>query len=518
MDILTGAGFIEINGREITATSKVEEEGLQKELAGIAAKKDELLAEFPELKAHVHFLWTCVRHYPEILRGRTPATEIIFPNSSMELVEGVYKSNAASDYFNHLLARGVISYIEARLPLLSKHEKIKIVEIGAGTGGTSAVVLEAIKDYAEKVYYMYTDISGAFILYGKKNFGKRYPFAEFKTLDIEKESKGQGYSRGEFDIAIAANVLHATRRLRDTVGNVKTLLKTNGWLILYEATAVSNFTSLTFGLLDGWWLFEDEAERLKGAPLLSPGMWERLLKEEGFAQVMALSQLKNENNESPQEVLVAESNGLLTVRKQKPLNKKEPVKRIPKHAGEKKKIDPGKQTPVSPAAGQAQKDRVHRSRQKTGDIKHTIEDQIIETVSSVLQIDKYDIDPETPYSEFGVDSILAVSIINKLNENLKIDLQATDLFNYSTIRVLSEYITNEFGGVVHAVGDEAKIEIPELFDTTGDRPFEKEETEAHDPTVEIEMMPDEKLMDLLKGLEKGELDVHDVNRYIARGA
>ena len=42
-----------------------------------------------------------------------------------------------------------------------------------------------------------------------------------------------------------------------------------GLVIANELTSKTDFLTLTFGLTDGWWLFEDAERRMPGAPLLS---------------------------------------------------------------------------------------------------------------------------------------------------------------------------------------------------------------------------------------------------------
>ena len=81
---------------------------------------------------------------------------------------------------------------------------------------------------------------------------------------------------------VAANVLHATRDIRLTLRRAKALLKENGLLALNEVSKASLFTHVTFGLLDGWWLAEDEPLRIEGTPALSPRGWETVLAQEGF--------------------------------------------------------------------------------------------------------------------------------------------------------------------------------------------------------------------------------------------
>lgn len=51
---------------------------------------------------------TTLKALPDILRGIIPATDVMFPNSSMHLVEGVYKHNQIADYFNETLADTVV--------------------------------------------------------------------------------------------------------------------------------------------------------------------------------------------------------------------------------------------------------------------------------------------------------------------------------------------------------------------------------------------------------------------------
>src|SRR5437667_4279355 len=94
-----------------------------------------------DLKARVVLVETMLRALPTILTGKRPATEIMFPNGSLHLVEGIYQHNTIADYFNGVLATLVATYLQERLT----HEeqvRIRILEIGAGTGGTTGQVLQ----------------------------------------------------------------------------------------------------------------------------------------------------------------------------------------------------------------------------------------------------------------------------------------------------------------------------------------------------------------------------------------
>ena len=55
-----------------------------------------------------------------------------------------------------------------------------------------------------------------------------------RSLDIERDPTVQGFDNRHFDVVIAANVLHATRDLRETFRHVRRLLAPQGLLVLLE--------------------------------------------------------------------------------------------------------------------------------------------------------------------------------------------------------------------------------------------------------------------------------------------
>lgn len=70
------------------------------------------------------------------------------------------------------------------------------------------------------------------------------------------------------DVLVLTPHLRNHQREHRSVCN-QVLLRKGGLLIANELTAKTDFLTLTFGLTDGWWLFEDAEWRIPGAPLLS---------------------------------------------------------------------------------------------------------------------------------------------------------------------------------------------------------------------------------------------------------
>ena len=436
--ILHRAGFIQSDRETIAGTPTLEDQQLRNTLSALGERKDQILASFPEVAPHVELLWTVCERYPAILRGETRATDVIFPDSSTRLVEGVYRGNVVADRCNQHVADSVRSHIEARLPQLPGSEKIKIIEVGAGTGGTSTAVLKTISPYADRIQYVYTDLSAGFIQHGKRQFGAAYPFAEFKTLDIERDAQVQEHGAAEFDVVIGANVLHATRNLRHTIRNAKRLLKTNGWLVLNEVTEVQDFTTLTFGLLDGWWLFDDPEIRLPGAPLLSPSLWDRLLKEEGFKATYVST--NPDDKDLGQHVIIAESNGqtfqVAASPDQKPRNAPSP----PPVRSTATVPPPAPAAKAAPAPAEA-KPSINDQEALLDHVSQTI----LQCVADALTMSPAEIDHDRQFSEYGVDSIIGVDLINVINTTLGLTLRTTALFDYGNVKELAQFIYNEHG-------------------------------------------------------------------------
>lgn len=95
------------------------------------------------------------------------------------------------------------------LELVSHYKpNLKVLEIGAGTGGTTSTALPHLKSaYGERMYlsYTYTDISAGFFVAAKERF-KNYPGIEYAVLDISQDPVEQGFEPESFDLVIACNV------------------------------------------------------------------------------------------------------------------------------------------------------------------------------------------------------------------------------------------------------------------------------------------------------------------------
>ncbi|UED76953.1 SDR family NAD(P)-dependent oxidoreductase [Brevibacillus sp. DP1.3A] len=409
----------------------------------------------PNSKAQVILVEATMRVLPEILLGKIPATEIMFPNSSMELVEGIYKHNEVADYFNEVLANTIVTYVKQRTEQ-DASARIRILEIGAGTGGTSSIVLPRLNPFQKHIEeYCYTDISQAFLLHAEKEYGAENPYLTYRIFNVEKPVEDQDIAADTYDLVIATNVLHATKNISQTLHHAKTILQKNGLLILNELTSNTLFAHLTFGLLDGWWRYDDPEWRIPGCPLLTVETWQKVLKKVGYRSVFLPAE---EQLDLCQQIIVAESDGVIR-RSSQPRQSAVTVAYSPaKKQASKLKVKPlKKQVPVrtTPAKKSGRVTEALLREKSTAYIKKLI--------GETLRIPTQQIKSSAPLEQYGIDSILVVQLTNSLRKDFS-NMSSTIFFEYQTIDALVEYlIETQKEALIKVIGFEAQEAIDETY-------------------------------------------------------
>jgi len=241
---------------------------------------DDFLNRFPTARAEMALLDRCGAHLGEVLAGRLDPLELIFPGGDLSLATQFYESSPGARAMN-VLVEEAIKRALARLPA---KRRLRILEIGAGTGGTTSFVLPHVPETAE---YVFTDLSPLFLGKARDKF-KDYPFVHYQLFDLEQEPQAQGFDLNGFDIVLAAHVVHATTDLRRALSHVRELIVPGGLLVLLEGTHPIPWVDLVFGLTEGWWKFTDRDLR-PSYPLLSLNVWNDVLMESGFQSVATVS-------------------------------------------------------------------------------------------------------------------------------------------------------------------------------------------------------------------------------------
>jgi acyl carrier protein len=312
---------------------------------------------------------------------------------------------------------------------------LSILEIGAGTGGTASVLLPSLN--ASRTRYVFSDLAKFFLVQASRRFAE-YKFVEYATLDIEQPPSAQGFAQNAFDVVVAANVLHATPDLVATLRNTRSLLAPGGVLVMVEQTTLPIWLDISIGLVEGWQKFSDS---LRGNhPLLHPARWSALLQECGFESVEAFPSEQARTSILGQHVIIARAPGSSSsnaARAAEPL------------------LDP---TIRINSAGTGSSDGQPLRSQLDLAAPHIQMEMLVELVgnevAAVVGLDAaHQPAPDQKLMEFGVDSLMAVELRNRLARRLAITrkLTATLIFDYPTVTAIAKYLATDILGYAASV-------------------------------------------------------------------
>lgn len=378
------------------------------------------------------FLAECSEKLESVVSGRLNPMSILFKDGKADIAESLYGTNPAAEYCNTLAA----DYIQHFVKNFNDSRKLKVLEVGAGVGATTEPIIRKLSGY--DISYEFTDISEFFIDISKErlSFDERIKYG---ILDINEEPYHQGYNAGQFDIIIAANVLHDGKNIRNSLENLRTLLNKDGMLLLLEVTENRHFHKISMGLMNGYSDYEDEIRIKHNSPLLSVDEWKDELACAGFIDIYELTsdvgfqggqsvitalsgkeviypdidEMYEILNESivkymiPENIIIMDSFPYTS-------NGKINRKKLPVYSPEENEISQEYEPPETET-----------------------EKIIADILCKVANIDCVSVTSD--FAHIGIDSLKGITFITKLQENgIKISL--SELYEYSNVRKISNYV------------------------------------------------------------------------------
>ncbi|PGH16655.1 hypothetical protein AJ80_05157 [Polytolypa hystricis UAMH7299] len=208
---------------------------------------------------------------PEILTGHVDPLALMIED---DLLYRLYADDASTRCYAHM-----VRYMQSAV---FKDPNMKILELGAGTGGATVPLLQALNRNGTLPIqrYDFTDVSAGFFERSKAKLQEWSNYIQFKKLDIQEDLPQQGFEEASYDIIIASNVLHVANYIDASLSQVRSLLKPGGRLLMIETTRVVPFYNTFLGVLPGWWGGVNDGRT--DAPILTVDQWGAALLRTGF--------------------------------------------------------------------------------------------------------------------------------------------------------------------------------------------------------------------------------------------
>ncbi|GAA1880368.1 non-ribosomal peptide synthetase [Streptantibioticus ferralitis] len=255
----------------------VDEEAAAKRWAEVSAAWTDALGS-PEFLA---YLRRNAERLPALLTGEQDPVELLFPEGRFDTAHALYREHSMARYLNGAVSSLFRHIAEEHRPA---GRPLRVLEVGAGTGGTTEGVLATLAEGFE-TDYLFTDVSPFFLPEARNRFGA-HPWVRFGVFDVDADHRAQGLAPNSFDVVLAAGVLENARDTEAALARLAELVAPGGWLVLTEPTREHPWILASQAFM---MTAPEDTRRTTGSSYLDRDQWlELLAKATGIENVLCL--------------------------------------------------------------------------------------------------------------------------------------------------------------------------------------------------------------------------------------
>jgi SAM-dependent methyltransferase len=176
---------------------------------------------------------------------------------------------------------------------LSSRPTLRVLEIGAGTGSATEILLTLLGErelLPRLERYVVTEPNAYFRRCNQRKLAAQYPNLplEWTTVDLDLPWSAQGIAPGEFDLVYAVNVMHISKNLLFSLNEARSALSAGGWLVIGECVRPYDnqpmYPELMFQILDSFSNVETDPEIRPNPGFLTAERWRRAFSRAGFTR------------------------------------------------------------------------------------------------------------------------------------------------------------------------------------------------------------------------------------------
>lgn len=380
------------------------------------------------------YLRRSIDAHPSLLAGERDPLEVYFPGGSTEAAEGIYRFNPFMHYLNGIATAVLAEFVNTAAP----PQATEILEVGAGTGGTTASLLPALPKTG--VRYTFTDLSDFFLNSARTRFAD-YSILDYARYDINVHPAIQNVDPASKDVVVAVNVLHDARSVVEALRHLRLALRPGGLLLLIEATQNCALQMISIAFIEGLSDYEDDRVKTN-LPFLTIEKWKKALTEAGFVGIAVFPEHRHERIGLAQSVIVAYAPDHCDVPLESGL-KTELARSLPDYMIPRSYvlID---DLPLT-SNGKLDRARLPRfpERKETRPVKATLPTAGLETeVAAVWSatLNRSPVYAEDHFFDLGGDSLLATRVVSDLGRRFGLDLSIRRLFEHPILSDFAAHI------------------------------------------------------------------------------
>ncbi len=220
---------------------------------------------------------------PQLMNGQIDPVWLMFPEGKMDYANSCYRDVLAR-YLNKTMSEAVLRISAIQKKEKPDEKKLRIVEIGAGTGATTDEVLPRLREKVRdlELSYCFTDVSNYFVVAARNKY-QDYPWMKYQVVDIDTDFQEQNLELNSAEIMIAAGVIDNSYDLEKTLHGLMKVLVPGGWLIMTEP--IVDFPQMLIS--QGFMRPVDDREITE--TIFRPiKVWQEIFKKIGAAEVITL--------------------------------------------------------------------------------------------------------------------------------------------------------------------------------------------------------------------------------------
>ena len=225
--------------------------------------------------------------YPAVATGRQSGDQNLLGPQGIPLWLNYFHNDNLTYAVNNWVAAAVAA------DRLSTRRTLKILELGAGTGSATEILLKLLDQrglFGRIERYLITEPNPYFRRCNQRKVSAQHPnlHLDWATLDIDLPWSAQGIVPGEFDLVYGVNVMHISKNLLFSLNEAGSALAADGWLVIGECLRPYDnqpiYPELMFQILDTFSNVETDPEIRPNPGFLTAEQWRRAFSRAGFGR------------------------------------------------------------------------------------------------------------------------------------------------------------------------------------------------------------------------------------------